>query len=212
MSGPEGTMDLAFSIIGIIAAILLAAAVISAARGIFARGRLQGIEEAIYELARGVSAHYEQEGEPIPERVGKCIDEMKARVAKAGGAQAKCHAFKVHFWDLGNVMGEAAWQNGFEAGQRFTDPRESEIRVDLPLKELMNIRWLAHFGFENMVGNQDGPFTFKDEKDAEEATHAIERLEFYIPKERRDPSDPYALSFNRQTMIWNRWPSEKRAP
>jgi hypothetical protein len=53
---------------------------------------------------------------------------------------------------------------------------------------------------------RDGPLAFRDQKDAEEATHAIERLEFYIPKDPSD-SDPYALSFNRQTMIWNRWPS-----
>jgi hypothetical protein len=33
------------------------------------------------------------------------------------------------------------------------------------------------------------PFPFKDEKDAEEVTNA-KRLEFRIPKERDDPSNP----------------------
>jgi hypothetical protein len=74
----------------------------------------------------------------------------------------------------------------------------------------MNIHRLAHFGFENMM--RDKEFTFRDKKDAEEATHAIGRLEHRLPKQQHDPNDPRALSFNRQTMIWDRWSSEKRAP
>ena len=45
-------MDLTISVIVIIAVILLVAPTISVARGIFARGRLRGIEEAIRELTR----------------------------------------------------------------------------------------------------------------------------------------------------------------
>jgi hypothetical protein len=63
-----------------------------------------------------------------------------------------------------------------------------------------------------MVWEKDSPFAFKDQKEAETATQAIERLEFYIRKELRNPDDPYAHSFNRQTMIWRRWPSEKQVP
>jgi hypothetical protein len=201
-------MDLTFSIVGIVAVILLVAAL----RRIFAWGWLQGAKEATHELTRGVSTHYEHEGEPIPERVGNYIDEMKARLRKATGTPAKCDVHRAYFWGLGNVTGEAAWHSGFEAGRQFARPQKDEVLVDLSPSELMNLRWLAHFGFENMMRRKDGPFIFKNEKEAVAATHAIERLEFHIQKQERDQSDPYALSFNRQTMIWDRWPSEKRAP
>lgn len=109
-------------------------------------------------------------------------------------------------------MREAAWQDGFEAEERSMESQNSKIRVDLSLKELMKIRRLVHFSFENMMPNKGGPFAFKVEKEAQEATNSILQLEFCIPKELHDSSDPYALSFNRQTMIWKRWPSEERAP
>jgi hypothetical protein len=142
---------------------------------------------------------------------------MKAQAAKAGSAHAKCEVYMGHSWDLGNVMGEAAWQRGFDAGRRFfTTPSDGEIRVNLSPAELMKVHWLAHVGFEYLVEHTESTFAFKDlafkdQKEAEEATHAIEHLEFYIPKTHRDPTDPYALSFNRQTSIWRRWPSEERA-
>jgi hypothetical protein len=140
-------MDLS-SVVGIIAVIALAVtalawATISIARGFFARGRLQGTREAMSEIVRGVSQHYEHDDKPLPEPVGKCIDKMKAQVAGAPNAEEKCEAYQVHFWKLGNVMGEAAWQEGCEAGQRFDHPRDGEMRVDLSLKELMSIRRLA---------------------------------------------------------------------
>jgi hypothetical protein len=202
-------MDPSLLLLGTFAVVGLVG-VVSGAREVFARGRLQGMRGAMYEITRGVSSHYEHEGKDIPERVAKCVDETKNMVGKAKTVQQKCEAYRINFWSLGNVMGEAAWQDGFEEGQRFTDPRDGEIRVDLTSKELVNIHWLAHYGFENMIWNKDGPFTFKDENDAERATHAIERLETNMPKQYRDEDDPYAQSFNRQTMIWDRWPSSKK--
>jgi hypothetical protein len=204
-------MDSVFSfiLIGIIAVIWLAVAALSAAREIFAWGRLRGIEEATYELTGGVSAHYETNGKPIPKRVAKRIGDVKAWVSKASGTREKSRAYRMHLRNLGHAMGVAAWRDGFEAGQRITDPKDGDMRIDLSLKELMNIHRLAHFGFENMMWDKE--FTFRDKKDAEEATHAIERLERRLPKQQRNPNDPRALSFNRQTMIWDRWSSEKRA-
>ena len=81
----------------------------------------------MYEITRGVSVHYEHDGKPIPERGGECVDEMRAQVAKARGAQEKCHAHRVHFWHLGNVMGDAAWQEGVRAGQGFMEPQDGKI-------------------------------------------------------------------------------------
>jgi hypothetical protein len=98
---------------GLIAVVLLAAMMISAVRGIFAFGQLQGFREAIDQLTRGVSLHYERDGEPLPEDVAKCVDKMKAGVAKGRNAQEKCEAYRVHLQGFGDVMGEAAWQAGF---------------------------------------------------------------------------------------------------
>jgi hypothetical protein len=188
------------------------AAAIVVMRWVYVWGHLIGIRETLFEVTRGVSTHYERKGEEIPETVAKAVDDMKAYVAKAKTAAAKCEAYRAHLWRLGDVMGGAAWGQGFEAGQRWTAPSDGEIRVDLTLKELRNLCWLAHFGFENMMWQTDGSFTFSDQKDANEATRAIEALERCTPDADRDPSDPYALAFNRQTMIWERWPAEKPAP
>jgi hypothetical protein len=205
-------MDLVFSfiLIGIIAAIWLAVAALSAGREIFACGRLRGIGEATYELTGGVSAHYEHNGKPIPKRVAKCVHDVKGRVSKASGTKEKCHAYRIGLRDLGHAMGEAAWQDGFEVGQRIMDPNDGDIRIGLSFKELSNIHRLAHFGFVNMMWDKE--FTFRDKKDAEESARAIERLERRLAKQQRDPNRPRALSFNRQIMIWDRWPPEKRMP
>jgi hypothetical protein len=183
-------------------------------RGRHQKGRVAGIQETMREITRGISQHYEHQGQDLPERVTKAVDEMKERVAKAATVKEKCNAYEIHLWSLGNLMGEACWHSGFEEGQRFSDPRKGEIRIDLTEQELLNIHWLAHYGFENMMPNY-APLRqhhFSSEEDAERATHAVETLERAVPKKHRDPSDPYALAFNRQTMIWDQWPGEKQKP
>jgi hypothetical protein len=179
-------------------------------REVYARGKLSGIRETMQEISRGVSNHYEHEAKEIPEAVAKAIDQVKASVARATGATRKCEAYRNHMWQLGNEMGQAAWQDGFEDGRRFADPRNGDIRIDLSTKELLNIGWCAHFGFENMMPkyNPGGLHRFKNEDDAYAAAYAIERLERSIPREYRDESDPYALAFNRQTMIRQQWPTK----
>jgi hypothetical protein len=202
-------MDVGHIVFLVIFGVMLIAGAILAARSIFALGRLTGMQQAIYGMTTGISTHHERAGEPIPEPVATCIDKMKANVAKAPNARKKCDAYSYHFRRLGDVTGEAAWNAGFDAGHRITSPQDGEIRVDLAITDLMQIRRLANVGFEKMVWDKDSPFAFEDQNDAEEATQAIERLEFRIPKEQRDPDYPHAHSFNRQTMIWRRWPSEK---
>jgi hypothetical protein len=59
----------------------------SCARSYFEKGRLRGMEEAIRAILRGVSSHYELEGQ-IPECVGKALKQVKAvsgRVQKRAG-------------------------------------------------------------------------------------------------------------------------------
>jgi hypothetical protein len=78
----------------------------------------------------------------------------------------------------------------------MAEPREGEIRIDLTTKELVNICWLAHFGFKNMI-KDESYYAFNDARDAEEATHAIEKIERHRPEDYRDPDDRYAQAINR---------------
>ena len=107
-------------------------------------------------------------------------------------------------------MGQASWNAGFETGMKFTAPKTDEVQIDLPVGCLLNIRFMAHIGFQHMI--TDEFIGFKNEQDAQNATRNIEHLEFAIPQKYRDESDPYALSFNRQTMIWSRWPKASENP
>jgi hypothetical protein len=54
-------------------------------------------------------------------------------------------------------------------------------------------------------GQYDDIYNFKDEKDAEQASEAIRKLERVMPNEYKDESDPYAQAFNRSTMTWQRF-------
>ena len=98
-------------------------------REVYMRGRLRGIRETMHGISRGVSNQYEHEQKEIPESAAGAMDQMKASVAQATGAVAKCQAYRNYMWQLGNEMGRAAWQHGFEQGQRFTDPRDGETRA-----------------------------------------------------------------------------------
>ncbi len=50
-------------------------------------------------------------------------------------------------------MGEAAYQKGFDAGRRWSEPSDGERRIDLPLEQWRWIRYLAHIGFLNQMPN-----------------------------------------------------------
>jgi hypothetical protein len=191
-------------------AIVAVALVFQLQRYLYHRGRLRGIQDTLFEITRGISHHYEVEGQPIPQEVAKAVDDMKARVKKAEIFE-KCKAYTIHMWHMGNAMGAATSQAGFEAGQRSTDPRDGEVRIDLTAKELRNIRFMAHYGFENMMVKGDLLIEFENEQDANAATEAIVKLEHKISRN-PDDKEPYALAFNRQTMIWDRWPPKDNPP
>jgi hypothetical protein len=167
------------------------------------RGKLDGIKSATTEIIRGVSHHYENERKKLPENVSDTIDKMRAQTENVKTAKEKCGAYDIWLWNLGSAIGEACWQDGHDAGQRWTEPQKGKIRIDLSVEELMQVSWLAHCGFQHCMNDQfDG---FENKQNAEKAQVAIGRLEFHIPREMRG-DDPHAQSFNRQTMIWGRWP------
>jgi hypothetical protein len=175
-----------------------------------ARARLQGIKEAMNELSCGARLSFSRGEAPIPENIARCLDTMRTAVRSAKGPRQRGDAFAKNLRRLGQEIGSAAWQNGYEHGQL---PATDEIRVDISLRDLLTIRWLAHAGFKLMMHNQAGEkFSFRDATDAQESNFAIDRLEWRLSKEHKDPTAPYALALGRQQMIWERWPESTALP
>ena len=52
----------------------------SSARGYFARGRLHGMQEATQEIVRGISSHYEVDGQTVPPGAAKAVEAMNSVV------------------------------------------------------------------------------------------------------------------------------------
>src|ERR1700738_1977418 len=91
----------------------------SCARSYFEKGRLRGMEEATREISRGISSHYELEGQVVPERVAKAVKEVEAvsgkRRKKGNGSTDPYHA---QLWIVGDAISEACWLKGHAAGIR----------------------------------------------------------------------------------------------
>jgi hypothetical protein len=197
-----------------------AAVVFIADQTVFARGRLCGLKEATDELMRGIA--YSQHDEQASEPVLKALNEIKARIAKKRPARMTCDAVSASLSELGHAIGDVVFRKGFEAGQeaqaRFEAPIDGKIRVDLSISELMQIRWLAHFGFEHAMWNTGDPegakprshthVVFKNRLEAQRATEAIDTLEYRIPRKKGDSDERYALALDRQQMIRERWHPE----
>lgn len=103
-------------------------------------------------------------------------------------------------------MGEAAYGKGFDAGREWTEPSKGEKRVDMTEREIRDVAYLADVGFHHVI---EGGRTsnFQSAADAEHASNAIGLLESQLPPVIED--DPYAFSWNRQTSIWDKWPTER---
>jgi hypothetical protein len=186
----------------------------SCAKSYFGKGRLRGLEEATREISRGISSHYELEGQVIPERVEKAIRALKAVAAKPRqigiGSTDPYHA---QLWIVGDAIGEACWLKGHAAGIRRKAPAEGKIRVDLSLTELLQLSWLAHLGFQHMMPNYRGfeIHRFSDEEDARDGAKAVGKIESVIPAKERPFTDLSSQINSRQKLIcdWWRAPSDR---
>ncbi|QOZ66406.1 hypothetical protein [Bradyrhizobium arachidis] len=187
--------------------IMMVFATVSLVRGWRASARLAGMREAVTDLSRTCSHHYEEKGEDLPQKVIEALDYMKRALAQKD-VHTRCRLYLTGAAMLGDAMGLAAWHKGFEAGQELMDARDGETRIDLKRQEILDIAYMAHLGFEQMISDPEG---FKDEDDAERASSAIRKIERHKPADTVDESDPYAMAFNRSTMIWQRWPNEQGA-
>ena len=130
--------------------IALVLATWSSARGYFARGRLHGMHEATQEIVRGISSHYEVDGQTIPPGAAKAVEAMNSVIdgVSYGKRILRHHA---HLWVFGDTIGKACWQKGYEAGKRKMAPKEDRILVELSRKDLLHLVCLAHLGFKHMI-------------------------------------------------------------
>jgi hypothetical protein len=180
----------------------------SCAKSYFDKGRLQGIEEATREIARGVGSHYEREGQGVPERVAKAVKTIKkAASGKRRKTGKGTDPFHAQLWIVGDAIGEACWLKGHAAGIRRKAPAEGRIRVDLSLDELLQLSWLAHLGFQHMMPNYRGLeiHRFSGEADAQQGAAAVGKIEGVIPAKERPFGDLSVQFRNRQKLIRDWW-------
>jgi hypothetical protein len=111
---------------------------------IFHQGRLSGIRKAVTDLSRQCSFHYESKDDELPEKVVKALDYMKGALQRGKGAKGRSELYLVGAGMLGDAMGEAAWQKGFEAGRQWTDPRQARrASTSLGRKSSIWLTWLT---------------------------------------------------------------------
>jgi hypothetical protein len=181
----------------------------SCARSYFERGRRQGIEEAIREMARGVSSHCALEGGTVPATVEKAMTAVKAISARGSPAKGarSTDPYHAQLWVLGDAIGEACWFKGHAAGVRRKAPVEGKIRVDLSANELVQLGWLAHLGFQHMMPNYRGfeSYRFGCEKEALEGARAISKIEGAVPVKERPVADISVQFKSRHKLICDWW-------
>lgn len=145
--------------------------------------KLEGLREATYELSLFISHSYERPDEPLPEPVNDALDYMNRALAKMD-AQERYSAFITGIRMLGEAMGEAARQRGFDEGSQA---RQGCIRIDLPLRKLHTAIWLADIGFKKLIRYEGlaDPEEFETEEQAVHADIVIDDLEAALPPEER---------------------------
>ena len=82
---------------GVVLTIIIAVGlIVFAARYAFYLGRLYGITEATDRLIRGISGHYEVEGQEIPENVAAAVDKLKTAEKGADTVRKTCEQKVLH--------------------------------------------------------------------------------------------------------------------
>jgi len=189
--------------------VALMAAAWSSARSYFESGRRQGIEEAMREMARGVSSHCQLEGGALPPDVEKAMTAVRAMPARRRSTGKAKATDPVHaqLWILGNAIGEACWLRGHGQGVRRKAPAAGRIRLDLSVTELLQLGWLAHLGFQHMMPNyRDFEIhRFNGEVDAREGAIAVAKLEGAIPAKARPFADLSVQLKRRQKLVSDWW-------
>lgn len=197
-------MEILFAMVVLVIMLLLAGW--SCSRSYYERGRLRGMEDAAREMIRGISSHYELDGQGVPDSVLKAVAGVKTISAK-NLALATADPYEARFWNFGDAIGEACWRKGHGSGLRKREPAKGKFRIDLSLSELLQLGWLAHLGFQHMMPNYRGfeIHRFSGEQDAQEGAVAVGRLECAIPAAER-PFDDLSIQLkSRQKLISDWW-------
>ena len=169
------------------------------------------MEEAIREMARGITAHCQLEGGSLPIGVEKAMSAWKAvslsNRKRAMEGEKGTDPYHAQLWALGDAIGEACWLKGHAAGVRRKAPAQGKIRVDLSVTELLQLGWLAQLGFQHMMPNYRGfeVYRFSGEEDAQEGARAIGKIEALIPAKERPVADLSLNYKNRQKLICDWW-------
>ena len=173
----------------------------------YARGRLVGVRLAAAEIARGAHSNHHCSATRLSRRVQMCLNGVRAVTLGAHRGLDQNTALIRQLRRLGKEVAASS-----DDDAREERCKNGQVEVIVTLRELLTVRWLAHAGFKLMMKAKDGDkFSFRDEKDAQESTFAVDRLEWSIPDEHKDPKAPYALGLCRQKMIWERWPNGSAA-
>ena len=108
---------------------------------------------------------------------------------------------------LGAAIGtglRALYQRGFDAGERTG----AEGSINISKDDLKTIHWLASNGFHRLLLlGERGPAGFQSEEQAENAHHALDRLEYHLPKDELG-----SASFDRMGDIVMHWPKGPLSP
>ncbi len=204
-------MDILLILVGLLMAFVVASW--SCANSYFEKGRLRGMEEATREIVRGLSSHYELEGQTIPERVAKAVEGIKSVSKKRRKTnKGSTDPYHAQLWIFGDAAGEACWIKGHAAGVRRKAPAEGKLRVDLSLNELLQLGRLAHLGFQNMMPNYRSfeIHRFSGEEDAQEAAMAVGKIEVAVPAKARPFADLSVQLTARQKLIRDWWQAVPR--
>jgi hypothetical protein len=199
---------MAILVVIIVLLVLLLASTWSSARSYFAKGRLAGMEEATLEIIRGINSHYEGAGQAPPDHVTKAVDAVRS-FARGASCEKSIHRYQARLWVFGDAVGAACWRKGYDTCKLQMTPSDDKIRIAVSVGELMHLTALAHLGFKKMMPNDRGieMHRFGGEEHALEGAYAVERLEQAIP----EPHRPFEHSANRQALIRNWWPPERKS-
>ena len=197
-------MEILIIVCGLLVALVITT--FSCARSYFAKGRLRGMQEAVRELNRGISAHYELDGQVVPERVATALKAFES-VFERSNHQRSANPYHAQLWILGNAIGESIWIKGHAAGVRRKAPAQGKIRVDFSIAELLQLSWLAHLGFQHMMPNYRGfeIHRFSGAEDATEGARAVAKIEAAVPAKEKLLIDFSAQAKGRTKLISEWW-------
>mgnify|MGYP001235214254 CR=1 FL=1 len=171
-----------------------------ATRVIYKHGQMSGAHKAYAQITNGIGSYCDSSDGQVPAKLGEAIDDTK----KAKSVDDLIS----RLWNVGYEMGQVCWDNGRESEANMSKSNQGCVQIELTEKQLLDLRWLAHIGFQyGIAADTREPYLIQTSDEAEAAQYAIEVLERSIPKDPME-NDPYAMSFNRQTLIWNRWPNK----